>query len=821
LQLANSGSFILQDTSGNNLINVNNSTGITTTKRAQQSAAPVIGVDLVNKTYIDNLANIYLQKTGSQYNINTTFTLTSNGVFVIFNSPTSFAYMTIDDSTGIQTFYHPQSAWVPATLYDLTNKTYVDTAISNINSFWKITGSTLGINGTYQLLSSGSALFQNSSGTSLLTLSGNGCGINNPVITGTTNLFTLFNSLGGNNQILQIDSNGNLQNCPNLSYVYGSSNSTIISTIPTAIGGQQQTLQWTRSSTGGWYLSTAYISKFPQTDINITIPLLYSKYVNISDSQPDLLVLTNTNGGSGQVARLGFIHGASTGVSVIESVVLNSTSTSIDYKTFNNGLYTIWSMFYNTTQAVLKTPQNYLQISDGSLNGIITTVAGLGINVANNYAGFFTSTGLSVYSGGTPIVFQGIQSGLDQIVFQRSSNNCNIKFAVENYISLASGNNNWLSGSLTNDLCMTSTSNNLRFGTNGITRLSVLNSGVIQSKSIFNICSNSPVAVPNNFMGIGSLTIGDTSLNFGGTTGWSTSTSTAGLLFECQTRTEIAIHDSGERVVSFMYYNGDSDNTFYIGRDMSWGTTPVQFQGQFRSVGLNCYVGNTPVNNATQVCFSGINSNDWIGITAGSTHAGAGNSSTSNRVVIGCHNNAFGNGGACVGAHNYNLTAWATLNVAFAMLIYPSDERIKENIITATNSLCYNNIKKLRIIRYNLKTDLEYTKGLITNDKNLLGVVAQEFEQVFPKSTSNMECPQSEEEMKEGKEKEYIKTINTDQLQYTLVGCVQELQKTIEAQQQQIDKVMNVASLQASQIDQLIKHMTDLTNQVNELTKKK
>jgi hypothetical protein len=36
--------------------------------------------------------------------------------------------------------------------------------------------------------------------------------------------------------------------------------------------------------------------------------------------------------------------------------------------------------------------------------------------------------------------------------------------------------------------------------------------------------------------------------------------------------TEIAIHDSGQRLASFMYYVGGGTNQFYIGRDMGWGT---------------------------------------------------------------------------------------------------------------------------------------------------------------------------------------------------------------------------------------------------------
>jgi hypothetical protein len=91
-----------------------------------------------------------------------------------------------------------------------------------------------------------------------------------------------------------------------------------------------------------------------------------------------------------------------------------------------------------------------------------------------------------------------------------------------------------------------------------------------------NICDSTPAAVSNNYMQNGSLTIGDTLLNYGGGTGgWTTNT--AGLLMECADNTEIAIHDSGTRVVSAIQYLGGTNNLLKMGRDMGWGTTNVIF----------------------------------------------------------------------------------------------------------------------------------------------------------------------------------------------------------------------------------------------------
>ncbi len=67
----------------------------------------------------------------------------------------------------------------------------------------------------------------------------------------------------------------------------------------------------------------------------------------------------------------------------------------------------------------------------------------------------------------------------------------------------------------------------------------------------------------------GSLTTGDINSNYGGGTNWNTNTS--GLLLECLNNTEIAIHDSGNRIASSMYYEGLNTNKITIGRDMGWG----------------------------------------------------------------------------------------------------------------------------------------------------------------------------------------------------------------------------------------------------------
>ena len=73
-------------------------------------------------------------------------------------------------------------------------------------------------------------------------------------------------------------------------------------------------------------------------------------------------------------------------------------------------------------------------------------------------------------------------------------------------------------------------------------------------------------AVPNGRMAKGSLTIGSLTSSFGGGNGWTANT--AGLLLETVANTEIAVHDSGQRVASIVYYEGEGTNRLTIGRDM-------------------------------------------------------------------------------------------------------------------------------------------------------------------------------------------------------------------------------------------------------------
>ncbi|MFI3220340.1 MAG: tail fiber domain-containing protein [Methylococcales bacterium] len=101
-------------------------------------------------------------------------------------------------------------------------------------------------------------------------------------------------------------------------------------------------------------------------------------------------------------------------------------------------------------------------------------------------------------------------------------------------------------------------------GTNTpLANLSVMGIGMITASD------DSNVSVRDGRMASGSLTIGNTKASYGGGSGWNPNT--AGLMLETLANTEIAVHDSGERLSSLMYYEGDTANRINIGRNMGSG----------------------------------------------------------------------------------------------------------------------------------------------------------------------------------------------------------------------------------------------------------
>jgi hypothetical protein len=110
--------------------------------------------------------------------------------------------------------------------------------------------------------------------------------------------------------------------------------------------------------------------------------------------------------------------------------------------------------------------------------------------------------------------------------------------------------------------------------------------------------------------------------------------------------------------------------------------------------------------------------------------------------------------------------------------IIQSDRRIKENIVKASYEKCLDNIKKIELYNFNFKEN--YVK---TNDRNQLGFIAQEVQEVYPKAVM----------VKPDGRIEDLLTLNTTQIKYTLYGAVKSLIEKVENLEMRVDKLYKIA----------------------------
>jgi hypothetical protein len=108
--------------------------------------------------------------------------------------------------------------------------------------------------------------------------------------------------------------------------------------------------------------------------------------------------------------------------------------------------------------------------------------------------------------------------------------------------------------------------------------------------------------ITNNYLSAGALTIGNTTQDYGGgIASWNSNT--AGLLMECLNNTEIAIHDSGNSIHSFMRYTNNGN--FRIGRDMGHGLASTTIAGTLTCDGTSTLTGRVGIGkvpHATHTC---------------------------------------------------------------------------------------------------------------------------------------------------------------------------------------------------------------------------
>ena len=139
------------------------------------------------------------------------------------------------------------------------------------------------------------------------------------------------------------------------------------------------------------------------------------------------------------------------------------------------------------------------------------------------------------------------------------------------------------------------------------------------------------------------------------------------------------------------------------------------------------------------------------------------------------------------GSSIYNATGsplWSTV----------SDRRIKENIEKASYVKCYNNLEKLELYRFNYISELNN----INKDLKQLGYIAQEVNEIFPKSVSSQSLYNNTLSISD------LLSIDITQINYTLFGSVKRLIELINNKILRLEKLENILNINNSGTSNLL-----------------
>jgi hypothetical protein len=139
--------------------------------------------------------------------------------------------------------------------------------------------------------------------------------------------------------------------------------------------------------------------------------------------------------------------------------------------------------------------------------------------------------------------------------------------------------------------------------------------------------------------------------------------------------------------------------------------------------------------------------------------------------------------------------------------VVQSDRRIKENIVRASYEKCLDNVKKIELYNFNFKDNC-----VNTNDKNQLGFIAQEVQQVYPKA---VEVGRMTLDNNQGIND--LLTLNTTQIKYTLYGAVKNLIERVENIESRVEQIYNMtlsSNIKSSSSNISITFITPLTSNI-------
>ncbi len=122
-----------------------------------------------------------------------------------------------------------------------------------------------------------------------------------------------------------------------------------------------------------------------------------------------------------------------------------------------------------------------------------------------------------------------------------------------------------------------------------------------------------------------------------------------------------------------------------------------------------------------------------------------------------------------------------------------SDMRLKENIEDADLDLCYDNIKKLRLVKYTWKDELYNNEIPSEEERTQLGWIANEVEEIFPKAIKTVSAYNFDD----------CKSLDSDQIIASLFGTAKKLLNEYEEQKNTIQSLNNELDSLQNYINQL------------------
>ncbi len=116
-----------------------------------------------------------------------------------------------------------------------------------------------------------------------------------------------------------------------------------------------------------------------------------------------------------------------------------------------------------------------------------------------------------------------------------------------------------------------------------------------------------------------------------------------------------------------------------------------------------------------------------------------------------------------------------------------SDQRLKENIVKADLKKCYDNVKNINLYRFNYINAFKKN----TQDKNILGYIAQEVKRHFPKAVSR-----GKERLFDNREVPDLLNVDVEQINLSLYGAVKQLIKIVEKQNKRIKTLETLLNIE-------------------------